>query len=214
MSVGGSKTTQNSQNSLNQQSTNYLQGVWNAAQGAGQQGPSPLLTGAAGYNTNLQNAGNLGLRAMTDPSQMALLMSPYTTNVINAMQQQQGVANQGILSDINSQATRAGAFGGDRAAVAQGVALAQSNLGNNAQIANLLNAGYQNAQGVAQNLAGMGYAGAGQNANLGMQGVGNQQQWLLNMLRQGWLGPTGSSGSGAQTSLGFKWSPLSMMGAG
>ncbi len=51
-------------------------------------------------------------------------------------------------------------------------------------------------------MAGMGFMGAGQNANLGMQGVGNQQQWLMNMLNQGWRGPTGQSGSGSQTSFG------------
>lgn len=199
---GANKTTQNSQQSLNSQSTDYLQNIWKAAQGAGQQGPSPLVNGAAGYNTNLQNAGNLGIRALSDPSQMALLMSPYTQNVIDQMQKQQGVTNQGIMSDVNSQATRAGAFGGDRAAVAQGTALSQNAMANNAQIANLLNSGFQNAQGVAQNMAGMGYAGANQNANLGMQGVGNQPQWLMNMLKQGFVMPTGQSSSGAQTSFG------------
>ena len=36
-----------------------------------------------------------------------------------------------------------------------------------------------------------------QNANLGMGGVGNAQQWLANMLNQGYRGPTGSTSGGA-----------------
>ena len=54
-----------------------------------------------------------------------------------------------------------------------------------------------NAMSQAQALAGLGYAGAGQNANLGMGGVGNAQQWLMNMLNQGYKGPMGQTGQGA-----------------
>ncbi|MDE2022307.1 MAG: hypothetical protein KGI71_05360 [Patescibacteria group bacterium] len=197
-SKGGSYQHQGGSQSLNAPTTQYLQGIWNAARQAGQQGPSPLVTGAAGYNTNLQNAGNLGMQALSgNPSQMNLLMSPYISNVIGSMNDQLAHTNAMGTNAINSQATQAGAFGGGRQGVAEGVMLSNNALNTNSQIANLLNQGYQNAQGVAQNLAGMGYMGAGQNANLGMQGVGNNAQWLMNMLRQGYLGPTGTSYSGS-----------------
>ena len=71
------------------------------------------------------------------------LMSPYEQAVINpalqAGQQQLDLANQQIARN----AANVGAFGGSRQGVQEGVAQAQTALGTQSQIANLLNQGWQ-----------------------------------------------------------------------
>ncbi len=194
------KQTQSYNNTTNidTQTQAYQQAIKNAAEQAGNAGPSPLVTGAAGYNTGLQTAGNLGLGAMSgDSAALAKMMDPYQQQVIDANNAQWQHVNQQTQNQINDRATRAGAFGGSRQAIATGSALANNNRAQMGQTAGLLSSGYNNAMNQAQALAGLGYAGAGQNANLGMGGVGNAQQWLMNMLNQGYHGPMGQTSSGA-----------------
>jgi len=196
MSKKKERQTQSYDNTTNidTQTQAYQQAIRNAAEQAGNAGPSPLVTGAAGYNTGLQTAGNVGLGALSgDPRMASQLMNPYQQQVIDANNAQWGHVNQQTQNQINDRATRAGAFGGSRQGVATGTALAQNNQEQMGQTAGLLQGGYSDAMNRANQLATLGYAGAGQNANLGLGGVGNAQQWLMNMLNQGYKGPMGQT---------------------
>ena len=95
------------------------------------------LAGAAAAPIQLQQFG---------PQSINQYMSPYLSNVLgsavaninqtNAQQQQQVLGN----------AIQKGAFGGDRAGIAQAELARQQALANNATIANILNQGYGQAQ--------------------------------------------------------------------
>ena len=80
-------------------------------------------SGVAGYQPYLQQAADLrGPGAGTGVDSVASYMSPYTSNVIQAMQDQ--MADVKAQQDIarNAQAVGAGAFGGARQGVQQSVA--------------------------------------------------------------------------------------------
>lgn len=213
-SAGGQRQTQSSQSGVDPTTMEWMRQIMGAAGGAGAAGPSPLVTGATGYNTNAMNAGNLGMGAMSgDADAASKLMNPYQSQVVDATNKQWDQTDQHTMNAVNDRATQAGAFGGSRAAVATGTALAQNNLNRNAQVSGLLNTGFDNTMNRAGTMAGMGFAGSQSNANLGMGGVGSPQQWLMNMLNQGWHGPTGTTSSGAsagtETKAGFKFPFLS-----
>lgn len=201
-SGGGQRSSTASQSGVDPTTMAYVQQIMAAAQAAGASGPSPLTTGAAGYNSGLQNAGATGTAALSgDPAAAAQLMNPYQGQVIDATNAQWDNQDQKTMNDVNSRATAAGAFGGSRAAVAQGSALAANNLNRNSQISGLLSTGYDNTMARAGTLAGMGAEGANQNANLGLGGVGNAQQWLMQMLNQGFH-PTGTTSSTSSAGVG------------
>lgn len=122
-------------------------------------------------------------------------MSPYVNQVVRAQQALQAEENEAQRSALKGQAIRAGAFGGDRAGVAQANLARQQSLANQATLANILQQGYGQAQGVAgqQQQLGLGAAqanraaqqfGAQQAASLGQQQFGQslsaaQQQAAL-----------------------------------
>lgn len=198
VSKGGQRQSSNSTTNVDTETQARMKQMWDAAMGAGSAGPSPLVTGATDFNGGMMKAGNLGLGAMSgDPSAVSTLMNPYTPNVIDANNAQWQRTNQQTQNQVNDRATQAGAFGGDRRGVATGAALSANNVAQGAQTAGLLSNGYSDAMARAGQMAGMGAAGAGANANLGMGGVGNAQQWLMNMLKQGYMGPMGQTSSGA-----------------
>lgn len=148
---------------------------------------------------------NLGMGALSgDPAAMAQLMNPYNQQVIGQMNQQYGhLANQ-TMNAINDQATQAGAFGGSRAAVAQGVGLANLNANQAMTQAQLLQSGYQNAQQQAAQLANLGMGANGQLAQLGdyarqIQIQQNPYLSKLQLLQQGLQGMQ-SGGSTTQPS--------------
>lgn len=135
---------------------------YNAAQ-AGYQGilgqSAPQITAGSLANTNLSP-----------------YMNPYTQNVINAtlpiMQQNLGAQQ----SQIGGQAAQAGAFGGSRMGVQQGVAQSQGAL-NMAQMAQQLNqANFGQAQTAAQGDINtqLTAAQANQNAAINQQNLQNQ----------------------------------------
>lgn len=209
MSKSGSANVQHTgtstDQSYNQPSADYMQRIWAAAQAAGAAGPSPLTTGAADYNTSLIKGGNLGMGALTgDPAATAQLMNPYQKNVVDATNTQWDQNDQHTINAVNDRATAAGAFGGSRTGVATGTALAANNMNRNTAVSGLLSTGYTDMMNRAGALAGAGFAGAGANANLGMGGVGSPQQWLLQMLSQGWKGPTGTQGGSSENTYGAK----------
>jgi hypothetical protein len=76
-------------------------------------------------------------------------MSPYLNQVVRATQALQAEENETQRSALKGNAIRAGAFGGDRAGVAQANLARQQSLANQSTLANLLQQGYTQAQGVA-----------------------------------------------------------------
>lgn len=130
--------------------------------------PGGELGGGLPIDPNFQHAmdqfreyGNLGMggaRALGgDTAAIRSMMNPYESEVMASLDPAYARAREGALSSIASQATRAGAFGGSRAAIMQGQALGDL------------------AQQQAQTQAGMRYQGfndamsrAYQLANLGM----------------------------------------------
>jgi len=142
----------------------YQQNVMNPAQG--------LLSGYLG-NASPATAQQVGANATA-------LMSPYSQNVIDPMlqagQQQLALAKQGI----SGQANNVGAFGGSRQGVQEGVADAQTALGTQLQVGNMLNQGWGQALTPGYNLASQasqqGYNAANMLAGLGQQGYNAAQQ--------------------------------------
>lgn len=198
------KTTENGQTSVDPATAQRIQQMWEAAQQAGASGPSPLVTGAAGYNTGMMGAGQTGMAALGgDAAAAHQLMNPYQQQVVDATNNQWDQNDAMTQNNVNDAATKAGAFGGSRHGVMAGVAQGQNNMNRNAAVSGLLNTGYDNTMNRAGQLAGMGFAGAQSNANLGMGGVGNPSQWLMQMLSQGFH-PTGQTSSGASTQIGAK----------
>lgn len=143
--------------------------------------PAQNMFGAYTANAGPATAGQVGANAQA-------LMSPYNASVIAptlaAGEQQREIARQAIAKNAND----AGAFGGSRQGVAEGVSDAQINLGTQKQIGDMLTQGWGQALTPGYNLASQqsqqGYnadallAGMGQSgyANAGTQatGIGNQ----------------------------------------
>lgn len=190
ISAGGSRTTQTQTQSGSQGpdafTQNWLQQIYGATQGAAQGGPP--------------QAGLDALNFLSGNSSGSQYMNPYQQQVIDANNAQWQRTNAQTMNQVADAATRAGAFGGSRAAIAQGTALAANNLAQQQQTANLLQQGYQDATGRAL-----------QAANLGMT-FGSPQLWAANILRQNLLGlPYGTQYQGtggssqSNTAFGAKW---------
>lgn len=206
VSKGAKKEKSKSTSSVDNKTQDYMQQVMAAATAAGKAGPSPLTTGAGDYYSNLMRQGNLGMGALSgDPNAVKTMMNPYQSQVVDATNRQWDNTDQHTMNAVNDRAVQAGAFGGSRHGIATGTALADNNMNRMGQISGLLSGGFNDAMGRAGTLAGYGMAGAGANANLGMGGVGNSNQWLMEMLKRGYLGPMGtqSNSSGTSVSSGF-----------
>ena len=136
----------------NQLYGNYLGGVVN---------PSAGLLGQ--YMGGTAGANQIGANQMA-------LMSPYLGAVVNptlALGQQSLAQN---LQNIGYNANQAGAFGGSRQGVMEGVAQSQAALSGAQYIGNLLSAGYNAAMPVSQALQAQGYGAA--NTLAGQLGTG------------------------------------------
>ena len=137
------------------------QGYLGAATGVG-------LAGAQGVNPGALNINQY--------------MNPFTQNVVNAtqaaMNQQQGQQ----LSQQQSEAIRAGAFGGERAGLQRGALMGQQALAQAQAIAPLYQQNYQQALAAAQQQQGVGL-GAEQANRAAIQNYGQQ---LGNLGQQGY----------------------------
>jgi len=147
--------------------------VTGAGAGQGIAGYQPYLTGAAGLT---------GTGAGTGAGSIQSYMSPYTTNVIQAMKDQ--MADVKSQQDIarNAQAVGAGAFGGARQGVQQSVADTEYNRMIGQMVAQQQGMAFQQGAGARQqdygnltNLAQMQPALAQQNIQ-GIMGLGQQEQ--------------------------------------
>lgn len=121
---------------------------------------NPLYTGMLGAYGGFSPLTQLGVGALSGNQQaFGQFMNPYLQNVLRQSNQQFDQLGQKALNLVNDQATQAGAFGGSRAAVAQGVAAGQ--IANQQALANaqLLYGGFNDAQQRAQQAAQLGIAG-------------------------------------------------------
>ena len=204
--ANANQSSYGSQTGPNKATQDYLNQIQAAAKGAGAAGPGPLVTGATDYNTGAMGAGNTGLAALSgDPTAVSKLMNPYLSNVVDATHASYARSGVRDINAVDANATSMGAFGGSRNAVAQGTAQAQNAVNENQTIAGLLGTGYSQAMGQAGALAQGGANAAGANANLGLQGAGNPNLWMVNMLKNGFQGlPYGTSSSGNQNDFGTK----------
>jgi hypothetical protein len=106
---------------------------------------------------------------------IAAFQTPYTQNVINRTQQD--IARQQAMSmnDLGAQATAAGAFGGSRHGVAQGVMAGEYGRMAGDIAAQQRQAGYQSALQAAQQQQQQQLAAAGQMGSLAQGAVGMGQ---------------------------------------
>ena len=169
--MGKSKGNTTQTVALDPTTQGYANDVWKAASTAANAGGTPVngLTqnAAAGFGS-IANTGNLGFGALSgDPAAVAKMMSPYQSGVIDALNQQYAKMRAGTMNDVNAAATAAGAFGGSRHGVAEGVALGNLGAAQGQQIANTLDTGFNNAMSRAGTLANLGFSANGALASLG-----------------------------------------------
>ena len=149
------------------------QGVINQATQAAST-PYQAYTGelTAGQNATQTNAAsslaNIGSLSAAD---IQKYMSPYTQNVVDATQANINESNAEQQQQLQGNAISSGAWGGDRAGVAQAELARQQNLAGQQTIANLYNTGYGQAVSTAQQQQQQ------QSANAqALYGIGTQQQ--------------------------------------
>jgi len=149
----------------------------NSLQGTGQ----GYYNAAAGYTA--AGASPVSSNAISN------YMSPYQKQVINAAMANMQENNAQQANDLTGNAISAGAFGGDRAGVAQAELARQQALANNETLANLYNTGYSQALSAAQQDQQNALTAGNQLTNLGTSAsttglneanalleAGNQQQ--------------------------------------
>lgn len=137
-----------------------------------------------------------------DPGSVGAFYSPYVNDVVNATQNLFNQQNAEAANNLRGNAVSAGAFGGDREAVAQGELARQQQLAQAPTLAGLRNTGYQTAMGQAlssfqadqqrqlqaqEAARQMGLAGAQGIAGLGGQALGAEeaQRWLQSQAAYG-----------------------------
>jgi len=205
---GGARSSSRSTTGLDPQTQQWVSQIFRASQtaaGTTPPGVDPLTTQAGQFYGDQMAGAARGAAALGgDAAATAALSNPYTEQVIDASRQGFDALQQRTARDVASQATAAGAFGGSRAAVAQGVAQA-ANTRDQAQMeAALRNQGFEGAMQRAGALTNFGF-GAAQ----GAQGVGAYNRdvalqtapglWQQQVLRQGLLGlPYGTTQNTAQ----------------
>jgi hypothetical protein len=163
-----------------------------------------------------QAAGTVSPFQQLGSSQINQYLNPYMSQVVNATQAQFNNQNSQQANQLAGNAVSAGAYGGDREALAQSSLANQQQLAQAPVIAGLESQGYQQAVATAQQqqqaqlanqqaqLQGLGLAGnlyqnnaAGQlqQAGIAMQGAGLQNQTFQNIANM--LGQQGQQSLGA-----------------
>lgn len=207
MSKGGSKQQTVTQ-SLDPATQQQQQRVYDAANQAATLAGQGFFGNTYGLNQNTLNAGHVlngmsdagaagdqALRTAADAGRFGTsalegnstaiggMMNPYINQVINPMLQRYSDLTSRLNNNIASQATGAGAYGGSRAAVAQGVADADLARSSAQDIGSLYSQGFNTANQNAQTLAGYGLSAGGALGNLGL-GTAQQFQGLGDYERQ------------------------------
>lgn len=204
------KTVQSTQ--LDPQTQQYIDEIMAAAHRAGiaqLPGVSPYMQQGADTYANLQRGGNFGLQAlMGDQGAVNALMSPFVSNVVDANNAVWKRINGQTAAQLAADATRSGAFGGDRYAVGLGSALSANNTQQAAQSAGLYSSAFADAMQRAGLLAGQGASAAGAGAQLGdrmrdIQISNDPNVQLMNYLKSAFSGlPYGATRTSSETSGG------------
>lgn len=170
------------------EASNLASQVGNTAMGAFGQGQQIGQAGL-GYGAMASQAGNQYNMMATDPRAQRAFMSPYIQNALTPqleeMRRQYGISG----AQQQGQATRAGAFGGNREALMR--AENQRNLGTAMDRA--IGQGYQNAFQQAQQAQQFG-------ANLGLQGLQTGLQGVNAATQAGQYGLQGLAQAGQAAS--------------
>jgi hypothetical protein len=157
-------------------------------QGAGLGIAGGSLYGGMGANYGMTAGQNYAQQA-TSPEAMQAYMNPYVQQSLKPqlelLNQQQMLGAQGIAAKAVGQ----GAFGGNRATLAQGLNAQNYDLARQQAIAQGYNTAFGQAQQAQQFGANLGLQGALGGAGVGLQGVGTQ------------LAGTGQGMQGAQVGL-------------
>ena len=143
-----------------------------------------------GYGARSVNPNELGAQ------QINQYMSPYLANVLQGTAALQNQMNQQAMSGQTGNAIRQGAFGGDRAGIAAANLAQQQQLANSKVFSDILNQGYNQALGTAQQQQALGLSAeqanraAQQQAAQQALAIGQQQfgQGLSTAQLQGALG--------------------------
>ena len=143
------------------------------------------LGGVAPYQQQLQAAETTlgGATQYMGPQAYQAFMSPYQQDVIQATEDLLQRQRQQGLAALQGQAVGAGAFGGAREGVARGAYEAERDIGIASQLANLRQAGLQQAQQQAAQAFAQQQALAQEKARMAGQGF-TQQQSLAQQLAQ------------------------------
>ena len=153
---------------------------------------------ALGYGQQASQAGQNYQNMATDPNSIQAYMSPYVQQALapqlQMLNQQQAIAGQGI----NAQAAGQGAFGGNRATLAQGLNAQNYDLARQQAIGQ----GYQNAFTQAQQAQQFGSTLGLQGLQTGLQGVqGAQNAYGLGLQGANTLGQLGQNQYNQQTGI-------------
>ena len=145
----------------------FVAGI-NPQQEAGIAGINAAANAGRGY---FDEAGGLiragSLSATPGELDINKYLSPYTENVVEATRRGQEQQNRQQSEQLAGNAISRGAFGGDRAGIAQANLSGQQSLANQQTLAQLRQQGYTQALGAAQQQQGLGYQA--QAANLARQ---------------------------------------------
>ena len=166
---------------------------------AGAGGGMPTMAtpqASAGFDVNRASAGALQqamggtLGAMRGPLQVGQYMNPYTQNVIERTQQDIERQRQMAANQLGAQAQAAGAFGGSRQGVAEGVLAGEYGRMGADIAAQQRQTGYSQAMQSAMADRAARLGAAQQLAGLGQQAFGTgqaiqQQQMQQGLLQQG-----------------------------
>ena len=147
------------------------------------------ISGLQGYtDPNFAAASAMASNAATPiqmqqytPEAVNQYMNPYMNDVVNSAVSNINQTNAQQQQEVLGNTIQRGAFGGDRAGIAQAELARQQDLANNATIANLLNQGYNQAQGLFTQQQGQDLTTQLQNRNLLNTGAIN----LANLGTQG-----------------------------
>ena len=163
---------------------------------AGAGGGMPTMAtpqATAGFDVNRAAAGALQkamggtMGAMTGPLQVGAYMNPYTQNVIERTQQDIERQRQMAANQLGAQASAAGAFGGSRQGVAEGVLAGEYGRMGADIAAQQRQAGYSQAMQSAMADRAARLGAAQQLAGLGQQAFGTGQAIQQQQAQQGLL---------------------------
>lgn len=143
-----------------------------------------MAGGAANVATQGPQGGGSWMTGPISPDQIQQAMSPYLQNVIGGVRGEFDHLRSQAGMQTGQDATMAGAFGGSRHGVAEGVRMGELDRAQTSQIGGLLNQGYGQALGFAEHQRGL------QERQL-QEPLWRQQQGLQ-MMNMG-MGPVGQT---------------------